>query len=156
METLATAVSWIFWTIVSVIWWVVGTLLWALVWIVLPFAVAGYIALRIAEAALGREVVRAWLKAKAMTYGAGLWLKLRVLMFAATALPFRVTAWFIVYAIWHSIVSVLWTPRWKPWPRAWAKRWGERAAARGRSSPAKAPAKTPASPRPARPPANSR
>lgn len=111
-------------TIWAILWWVISTLLWTLVWVALPFAVAAYIGVRIAEAALGREVVRAWLRTKSKTLATGLGRRLSALLLALSALPFRVLAWLAVYSVWHSIVSLMWTPRWKPWSRAWAKRWG--------------------------------
>lgn len=126
----------------AILWWILSTILWALVWIALPFAVAAYIGVRIAEAALGREVVRAWLRTKSKTLATGLGRRLSALFLALSALPFRVVAWFAIYAVWHSIVSLLWTPRWKPWPRAWAKRWGgPRPAKPTKAAPAK-PAKS--------------
>ena len=111
-------------TIWAILWWVISTLLWTLVWVALPFAVAAYIGVRIAEAALGREVVRAWLRTKSKTLATGLGRRLSALLLALSALPFRVLAWLAIYTVWHSIVSLMWTPRWKPWSRAWAKRWG--------------------------------
>lgn len=124
-------------TIWAILWWVISTLLWTLVWVALPFAVAAYIGVRIAEAALGREVVRAWLRTKSKTLATGLGRRLSALMLALSALPFRVLAWLAVYSVWHSIVSLMWTPRWKPWSRAWAKRWGPPRAAKS-AKPAKA------------------
>lgn len=121
----------------AVLWWILSTLLWALVWVALPFAVAAYIGVRIAEAALGREVVRAWLRTKSKTLATGLGRRLSALLLALSALPFRVVAWLAIYTLWHSIVSLMWTPRWKPWPRAWAKRWGPPRAAKS-AKPAKA------------------
>lgn len=117
-------------TIWAILWWIISTVLWTLVWVALPFLVAAYIAMRIAEAALGREVVRGWLKTKSKTLATGIGRRLSALALALSALPFRVVAWFAIYAVWHSIVSLLWTPRWKPWPRAWAKRWGGQRATR--------------------------
>jgi hypothetical protein len=126
----------------SIVWWVLSTLLWALVWIALPFAVAAYIGVRVAEAALGRDVVRAWLRTKSKTLATGLGRRLSAFLLALSALPFRVVAWLAIYTVWHSIVSLMWTPRWKPWPRAWAKRWGGEKPPRPATKPAAAkPAK---------------
>ena len=110
-------------TILAVVWWIVSYLVWIAVWFLLPFLVAAFIALRVAEKALGPEVVRAWVKARAMKFGTGSWERIRPWLFALGVLPFRVLAWFVVLAVWHAIVSLFWRPRWKPWPRAWEKRW---------------------------------
>ena len=79
--------------------------------------------MRLAERAFGEKVVRDWIKARAMRISAGTWDRIRPWLFALGVLPFRVLAWFVVYAIWHAIVSLFWRPGWKPWERAWSKRW---------------------------------
>ena len=123
MDYILAPVSWLFWTLLGIISWVLSKLFWILVWLVLPLALAAFVALRIAEKVLGQEVVRAWLKAQSMKYGLNAWTRVRRLSFALGVLPLRVLGWLALYTVWHSLVSVLWTPRWRPWPRAWAKRW---------------------------------
>ena len=123
MDYILAPIAWLFWTIIALVSWVLSKLFWIFVWLVLPFAIAAFVMLRVAENVLGQDVVRAWVKAKSMKYGAGAWTRLRRLTFALGVLPLRVIGWFVVYAIWYSVLSVFWTPRWRPWPRAWAKRW---------------------------------
>lgn len=126
MEFIATILSPILWLlgwVFSILWSIVWYLLWVVIWLVLPFALVAFVALRVAEKALGPDVVRAWVKAQSMKYGSGVWTRVHRLLFALGALPLRVLGWLIVYTIWHSLVSLLWKPRWHPWSRAWAKRW---------------------------------
>ncbi len=123
MDYLTGALSWILWTFVSLVTWVLSYVFWIFVWLILPFALFAFIAVRVAETALGQDVVRAWVKAKSLKFGTGAWVRARRLLFALGVLPVRVLFWFAVYAVWHTIVSLLWTPRWQPWPRAWGKRW---------------------------------
>ncbi len=126
MDTILIILSPILWLlgwVFSIAWWIVSYLLWAIVWLLLPFALVAFVAMHVAEKALGPEVVRGWLKKQSLKFGAGTWTKVRRLTFALTALPLRVLAWLIVYSVWHSIVSLFWKPRWHPWDRAWAKRW---------------------------------
>lgn len=129
MSALLDLLAWVFWTLWSIVSWVLWQLVWIFVWFLLPFALAAFIALRIAEKALGPDVVRAWVKAKTMRFGAGAWDRTRRLLFALGVLPLRVLGWLMVYALWHSIVSLFWRPRWSPWQRAWAKRWKAKPAA---------------------------
>lgn len=134
MDLLITVLGWLtalVGMLLSVLWWVVSYLLWGLVWLLLPLAMLAFIALRVAEKALGPQVVRAWLKARAARWGTGSWRRLRPLLLAASVAPFRVLVWFVVYAIWHAILSLLWKPRWTPWQRAWARRWRDRPASSG-------------------------
>ncbi len=123
MDYLTGALWWIISSIFAVFWWIVATILWMLVWFVLPIAVVAFIALRGAESTFGQDAVRAWLKARSMKYGAGVWDRVRRISFALGVLPFRVIAWFAVYAVWHAVVSVFWRPKWQPWTRAWGRRW---------------------------------
>lgn len=110
-------------TALSILWWLASYLLWVFIWFLLPFAVAGFIALRLAERTFGEKAVRAWVKARALKLGTGTWERVRPWLFALGAAPFRVLVWFVVYALWHALISILWRPRWQPWTRAWAKRW---------------------------------
>lgn len=142
MEIVVTILSPIIWLlgwIFSIAWWIVSYLLWAIIWLLLPFAIVAFIAVRVAEKALGPEIVRGWIKKQSMAFGAGTWRRVRRLTFAVTALPLRVLGWLIVYTVWHSLVSLFWKPRWHPWARAWDKRW-KPASARRRKTPTKAPA----------------
>jgi hypothetical protein len=123
MDALLNLVAWIFWTVAGVLWWIVNQLLWIVIWLLLPLAIVAVVAVRVAEKVLGQDLVRTWVKTQSMKYGAGAWTRAHRLLFALGALPLRVLAWLIVYAIWHSLISLFWKPRWHPWPRAWAKRW---------------------------------
>ena len=113
--------------LLSLIWgmisWLLWQLVWLIVWFLLPFAIVAFIAVRIAEKALGPEVVRAWVKRQSMKLGAGAWQWARRVLFAVGVLPLRVIGLLAVYTVWHSILSLLWRPRWSPWERAWARRW---------------------------------
>lgn len=128
MSTIFDIVIWILSAIWGVVWWLLWQLIWILVWFLLPFALAAFIAVRIAEKALGQEVVRAWLKAQSMKLGAGVWDKVGRGLFAVSVLPFRVLGWLALYALWHSVINLFWRPRWTPWDRAWEKRWKPKAA----------------------------
>ena len=121
--TLLSPLIWLIGLLFSILWWIVWQLLWIAIWLLLPLAIVAFVALKVAEKTFGAVAVRSWLKARALKYGGGFGERLTRGALAASVLPFRVMAWFVVYAIWHTIVSLLWTPRWKPWPRAWAKRW---------------------------------
>ncbi len=128
--------------LLSIIWSVVSWLLWQLVWMVvwflLPFAVVAFIALRIAEKALGPEVVRAWVKRQSMKLGTGVWARTRRVLFAVGVLPVRVLWLLAVYTVWHSIVNLFWRPRWTPWQRAWGRRWTESRSGTASKVPSKA------------------
>jgi len=123
METIFAPIVWLLGLVFSILWWIVTQIVWIVVWLLLPVAIVLFVALRLAEYLFGREVVRAWVKARSMKYGANVWARARRLTFALGTLPFRVLLWFVVYAVWHSLVSLLWRPKWSPWARAWAKRW---------------------------------
>lgn len=132
MDTILAPIVWLVGSLLGLVWWLVMQLFWIAVWLLLPVAVVVFLALRIAERAAGRDTVRAWVKAHTLKYGADAWARARRLTFALGALPFRVLAWFLVYALWHSIVSLAWRPKWSPWIRAWGKRWRPPAAERPR------------------------
>lgn len=126
METIAAILAPVLWLLgwlLSITWWIATYLFWAILWLVLPFAIIAFIALRLAEKMLGHDAVRAYVKKQSLKFGTGAWVRARRLTFALGALPLRVLGYFVVYAVWHSIVSLLWRPKWHPWPRAWAKRW---------------------------------
>ena len=133
MDYIFAPIVWIFGLILSAIWWIVWQLLWIVVWLVLPIVVVAVVALRIAERVFGQERVRDWVKARTAKYGRAVSDGARRLVFALGVLPFRVLFWFVVYAFWHVIVSLLWRPKWSPWQRAWAKRWRPRRIAAGSS-----------------------
>ena len=130
MDYLLGAISWLFWTIISVVMWFASYAFWIFVWFFLPFVILAFIAVRIAESILGQDKVRAWVKAKSMSYGSGAWVRARRLLFGAGVLPVRVLFWLAVYAVWHSVINLFWKPRWTPWQRAWAKRWRPQASRR--------------------------
>ncbi len=123
MSTLLDMFVWFLLFIWSVVSWVLWQLLWIVVWLLLPLAVLAVVAVRLAEWSFGREVVRAWVKGQSLKFGAGVWVRARRVLFALGVLPLRVLGWLALYALWHSVVSLLWRPRWSPWQRAWAKRW---------------------------------
>ena len=114
---------WLLGVLASILLWVVTQLFWIVLWLVLPIIVIGFIALRIAERVLGQERVRAWVKVRTQKYGAAASKRAQRWVFALGVAPIRVLFWFVIYAIWHSVVSLLWRPQWSPWHRAWAKRW---------------------------------
>jgi hypothetical protein len=123
LSTILSPIFWLLGWVLSIVWAIVWYLLWVVIWLVLPFALVAFVALRVAEKALGPDVVRAWVKAQSIKYGAGVWTRAHRLLFALGALPLRVLGWLMVYTLWHSLISLLWKPRWKPWTRAWDKRW---------------------------------
>lgn len=126
MEVISTILAPIFWLLgwlLAILWWILSYLLWALVWLVLPLAVLAFVALRIAEKVMGPDVVRGYVRRQTLKYGNSAWVRARRLTFALGVLPLRVLGYFVLYAIWHSIISLLWRPKWHPWPHAWAKRW---------------------------------
>ena len=123
IATLFEIVLYIVQSLLAIVWWIAGYLFWVVVWLVLPFAVVAYVAMRVAEKVFGRQLVRAWLMERSRRLGGGIWERLSRLLVASSVLPFRVLFWLAIYAVWHSFVSLLWTPRWRPWSRAWGKRW---------------------------------
>lgn len=123
MDWIWSFVVGVLWWLAGWLWWLVSTLLWALLWTVLPLAVVAFGALRLADYVLGRAVVQAWVRTQALKFGAGTFRRTRVALFALGTLPLRVLGWLVVYTLWHSIVSLFWTPRWRPWQRAWSRRW---------------------------------
>lgn len=129
MDTLVGVIVWLLGVIWSTLTWVLGNLLWLIIWLVLPFAIAAFVVVRIAEKALGPEVVRTWVKAQSLKFGRGTWIVVRRWLFALSALPLRVLFWLAIYTVWHSVLSLFYRPRWHPWTRAWAKRWRPNAGA---------------------------
>ena len=116
-------ILWLIWAVLS---WLIIKLFWITLWIVLPVVVVVVLGLRIAEHVLGKERVRAWVKRLSLKFGVATWHRTRRLLFALGVLPFRVLGWLFLYTLWHSILSLWWTPRWSPWQRAWARRWRPR------------------------------
>jgi hypothetical protein len=123
MDYVLAPFVWFLGLLVSIVLWVITQLLWIVLWLVLPLAVAAFVALRIAERVLGQEKVRAWVRARTRKYGSAASKRAQRWIFALGVVPVRVLFWFVLYAIWHSLVSLLWRPRWSPWQRAWARRW---------------------------------
>ena len=123
MHYVFAPILWLLGLIASVVWWILTQAFWLLLWLVLPFLVVAFVALRIAERVLGEERVRGWVKARTAKYGTAASVRAQRWLFALGVAPVRVLFWFVIFAIWHSIVSLMWRPRWTPWARAWAKRW---------------------------------
>jgi hypothetical protein len=126
MHYVFAPILWLLGILANILLWVVTQLLWIVLWLMLPILVVAFIALRVAERVLGQERVRAWVRARTAKYGTAASIRARRLLFALGVAPVRVLFWFVVYVIWHSIVSLLWRPKWTPWGRAWAKRWRAR------------------------------
>lgn len=122
METLWWLLVQIVWVIWSVLWWVVTYLLWLALWVFAPVILIALIAKRGAEYVLGPEIVRGWLKKQSLKLGSGVLQRASGAALALSAMPFRVLGWLILYGLWHSIISLFWTPRWSPMERAWNRR----------------------------------
>ena len=124
------ALWWLLTQILGLVWavlsWLVGYLLWLAFWVLAPVILMAIVALRAAEYTLGRDAVRAWVKKRSLKFGLGTWHRSRRALFALGVLPIRVLGWLVVYALWHSVISLLWTPKWDPWQRAWDRRWRRR------------------------------
>ncbi|MBS0251893.1 MAG: hypothetical protein JSR78_12610 [Proteobacteria bacterium] len=131
MDYLLAPLFWILGLIASIVWWVIVQILWIVLWLLLPLAVVAFICLRVAERVLGEDKVRGWVKARTQRYGSAASKRMQRWIFALGVLPIRVLFWFPVYALWHSVVSLLWRPKWSPWQRAWAKRWKTESKPRG-------------------------
>jgi hypothetical protein len=123
MDYVLAPFLWLFWLLASVLLWIITQLFWIVLWLVLPIIVIGFIALRIAERVVGQKRVRAWVKVRTQKYGTAASKRAQRWVFALGVAPIRVLFWFVIYAIWHSVISLLWRPKWSPWHRAWAKRW---------------------------------
>jgi hypothetical protein len=123
MDYVFAPIVWLLGFIANVVLWLVWQLLWIVLWLVLPILVIAFVALRAAEYILGQERVRTWVRARTAKYGTAASIRARRLLFALGVVPVGVLFWFVIYAVWHSIVSLLLRPRWTPWRRAWAKRW---------------------------------
>jgi hypothetical protein len=126
METLWWLLVHVIWIVWSVLWWVVTYLLWLTLWVLAPVLLIAFIALRVAEYALGPEMVRAWVKRISLKFGTGVWQRTHRLLFALGVMPIRVLGWLMLYSLWHVVISLFWTPRWSPWRRAWDRRWRRR------------------------------
>jgi hypothetical protein len=123
MDYVLAPFIWLIGLIFSILLWIVTQLFWLVLWFVLPILVIAFVALRIAERVLGQEKVRAWVRARTQKYGSAASKRAQRWVFALGVAPVRVLFWFVLYTIWHSVVSLMWRPRWSPWQRAWGKRW---------------------------------
>ena len=123
MDNVLAPILWLIGLIASILLWILTQLFWIVLWLVLPIFVVAFIALRAAERVLGREKVRAWVKVRTQKYGTAASKRAQRWLFALGVAPVRVLVSFVILAIWHSIISLLWRPKWTPWTRAWAKRW---------------------------------
>lgn len=123
MDYVLAPIFWILGLLFSIVWWIVWQLLMIILWLVLPVVIVAIVALRVAERMFGQERVRNWVKARTAKYGFAASDRARRIVFALGVMPFRVMFWFVFYAFWHVLVSLLWRPKWSAWDRAWAKRW---------------------------------
>ncbi|MBN9290902.1 MAG: hypothetical protein J0H36_07260 [Hyphomicrobium denitrificans] len=123
MDYVLAPFLWLIGILVSIVFWIVTQILWILLWLILPLLVIAFVALRIAERVLGQEKVRGWVRARTQKYGSQASKRAQRWIFALGVVPVRVLFWFVLYAIWHSIVSLVWRPHWSPWQRAWGRRW---------------------------------
>jgi len=123
MDYVLAPFLWLIGILVSILFWIITQVLWILLWLILPLLVIAFVTLRVAERVLGQEKVRAWVRVRTGKYGAKASKRVQRWIFALGVVPIRVLFWFMLYAIWHSIVSLLWRPRWSPWQRAWGRRW---------------------------------
>jgi len=127
MDYVLAPFLWLIGILVSIVFWIVTQVLWILLWLILPLLVIAFVALRIAERVLGQEKVRGWVRARTQKYGSRASKRAQRWIFALGVVPVRVLFWFVLYAIWHSIVSLIWRPHWSPWQRAWGRRWRKEA-----------------------------
>jgi hypothetical protein len=132
MDYVLAPFIWLIGLIFSILLWIVTQLFWLVLWFVLPILVIAFVALRIAERVLGQEKVRAWVRARTQKYGSAASKRAQRWVFALGVAPVRVLFWFVLYTIWHSVVSLMWRPRWSPWQRAWGKRWRQPPQLQGR------------------------
>ena len=114
---------WLVWASTA---WLAGTLFWLSVWVLLPLAIIAFIGMRAAEYFIGKQPVRLWIKKHALKYGTTTSNRILRWLMALGGLPLRVSLWLVLYTLWHSLISLLWTPRWRPWRRAWSRRWSRR------------------------------
>ena len=126
MDVVLSILLQIFWWVLGAAWWLIAQLLWLLLWFALPLLVIAFVAFRAAGYVLGKATVEAWLRRHAVRLGGNTWRRTHHATFALLMLPPRVLIWLIAYSLWHSLVSLIWTPRWSPWQRAWGKRWVKR------------------------------
>jgi hypothetical protein len=131
MDYVLAPIFWLLGLFASILLWVLTQLFWIVLWLVLPIVVVAFVALRIAERVIGQDKVRAWVKARSAKYGSAASKRARRWLFALGVAPIRVLFWFPLYAIWHSVISLVWRPKWTPWQRAWAKRWRPAEALKG-------------------------
>ena len=123
MDYLFAPIFWILGLIANIILWVLWQLVWIVLWLILPLLIVAFVAVRVAERVVGQETVRRWVKARTAKYGTAASVKAQRWLFALGVAPVRVLFWFAIYALWHSVVSLMWRPDWSPWQRAWARRW---------------------------------
>ena len=106
MEYVFAPIVWLLGFFADIVLWLVWQLLWIVLWLVLPILVVAFIALRAAEYVLGQARVRAWVRARTAKFGSAASIRARRLLFALGVVPVRVLFWFVIYAVWHSIVSL--------------------------------------------------
>ena len=122
-----TALCWlivqILWLVWAVVFWMVSTFFWLSVWVLLPVAVVVIVGVRAAEYFIGKERVGLSVKKHSLKFGRAAWHRTYREFFALGTLPLRVLGWLVFYTLWHSVISLFWTPGWRPWQRAWSRRW---------------------------------
>jgi hypothetical protein len=135
---LGTHLVWAAWTVLS---WLMLQLFWAVLWVALPVIIAAVLCAIAAERLIGKKPVRMWIRTHAYRLLAQALHRARRAVFVLAALPVRVLGWFVIYTIWHAVISLWWTPRWSPWRRAWRCRWGRNRLALAHDRRPRAPAR---------------
>jgi hypothetical protein len=118
---LGAHILWMVWAIVS---WLLLQVFWLLLWSLLPICVAAVLCALAAERVLGKQLVRSWLRKQVLAVANAVRRRMPKMLFALWAVPARVFAWFVLFALWHAVINLWRTPRWTPWRRAWRCRWG--------------------------------
>jgi hypothetical protein len=118
---LGAQVIWAVWAIVS---WLLLQLFSLLLWLALPMCVAAILGVLGAERLFGKELVRPWIRRQSFSFIKRAWHSTRRALFVLWAVPVRVLAWLVIFALWHAVLNLWRTPRWTPWRRAWRCRWG--------------------------------
>jgi len=120
----------------EILWWLVAQLIWAvwaifswllvqlLLWLALPVCVAGILCVFVAQRLFGKDLVWSWIRKGSLSLSKRVWHGVRRALFVLSAMPLRVFAWFVIFALWHAVLNLWRTPRWTPGQRAWRCRWG--------------------------------
>jgi hypothetical protein len=124
METIGWVLAQLLWAAGALVIWLLTQLLWLILWSLVPIALAAVVAVLVAERVLEKAVVRGFVARHANNMAGAAWLRCRRTVPGLLALPVRVSGWFVLYLLWHSVLRLWFTPRWTPWQRAWQCRWG--------------------------------